>query len=462
MARAVGPARWPRLVGALLPGLVLLAPGPGAAYEADVHFGLTRWLAVQAGFEEWQAELIAVGDQRVESGDMLYVQPLPGYACLAIDKATAQSVRQLHFPSAVDVPAPAEQRQVTAGGDEALLAVRKMEKSEPAQAAFRLYLVGVALHPLQDSWAHQGVPEIARPFERFGACDPTLAWASPHERGGWNSHKADLVAAWPADARAMAEATYLALQAMPPVLGVQRSARPWKDLAVALDGFLRATTKAQKRKWFQAQGIADVSFLEGITLPDGGERFEQHWAGRKLPPIPTAASTQHHIDAGLLEAMSRFFSTWIQTRDFDALAAEVAAPTGTSTNGVAPADRAELAARLRAWRVRDHGRVAELAHAPGPLSVDQRNTLAALAADPNQLARYEEPKEAFFPLLARGPEASPLLAFLTYPVDPAPGGNARAIAATKFRHAPYDTVEVLVERIDQRWRVLSIRAIVDH
>jgi hypothetical protein len=61
-----------------------------------------------------------------------------------------------------------------------------------------------------------------------------------------------------------------------------------------------------------------------------------------------------------------------------------------------------------------------------------------------------------------GPEPSPLLAFILYPVQSSKQGNPRAIAVTKFRHAPYDTVEVLAERIVNRWYIVAIRAVVDH
>jgi len=49
-----------------------------------------------------------------------------------------------------------------------------------------------------------------------------------------------------------------------------------------------------------------------------------------------------------------------------------------------------------------------------------------------------------------------------YPVANSKHGNPRVIAVTKFRHAPYDTVEVLGERIDNRWYIVAIRAVVDH
>jgi hypothetical protein len=40
--------------------------------------------------------------------------------------------------------------------------------------------------------------------------------------------------------------------------------------------------------------------------------------------------------------------------------------------------------------------------------------------------------------------------------------NPRAIAVTKFRHLPYDTVGVIADKIDGVWRVTSIVSIVDH
>jgi hypothetical protein len=436
-----------------LVAVLAMLPAVCCSFEADVHFGLTKWLAIQAGFTPWQADAIGIGDQRVDSGDMQYIELLPTYACLSSNKPSAEKVRLLHFPSDRDLAAPPGQRTVTAGSETARKEVLKLEKSPPDQAVFRLNLMGAGLHILQDSWAHQGVPDVAQPFGQLGACDPNLAWSSPSERGGWNSHKADTTRDWPADTLAMAEATYSELQRMPNVLGVKRSARPWSSVAAGLDGFIRASTKTEKKKWFLAQGIDDVSFLEGISLPDGTQRFELHWPDRKLPPLKTLQSTQHHIDPELLDAMSRFFTQWVVATDFNALAAQMA---------VAPADKAELAARLRAWRIRDHGRVAALAHATQPLSAAQRAELSSLAGAPGQLATYAAPTEAFFPLLVPGPEVSPLLGFILYPIPDLQSGNPGVIAVTKFRHAPYDTVEVLGERIDKAWRIVSIRAVVDH
>ncbi|WP_035474435.1 hypothetical protein [Burkholderia sp. WSM2230] len=52
--------------------LVLLAalasPVTCSGYESDVHFGLTLWLAKQAGFAAREAEAIALADQRIDAG----------------------------------------------------------------------------------------------------------------------------------------------------------------------------------------------------------------------------------------------------------------------------------------------------------------------------------------------------------------------------------------------------------
>lgn len=457
---------WPRWVVAVL---ALLCSDVCRAYEADVHFGLTKWLAIQAGFEPWEADSIAIGDQRVDSGDMQYIALLPTYACLAHDQEMARLVGLLHFPTEGQVPAAPDQRVVTAGSEAAQKAVHDIEKSPASQSVFRLYLIGAALHPLQDSWAHQGAPDVPQPLGPVSSCDPAFAWSNPSARGGWNTHKADLAHAWPADTLAMARATYSALQQMPPVLGAKRSPKVWANLVPKIDAFLRASTKTEERKWFAAQGIDDVSFLEGISIPDGAQRFDLRWPGRKLPPLSTLQSTQHHLAQDLLDAMSRFFTQWVSATDFDALAAEMAVPPtpahpagDAQSPETAPADKAELAARLRAWRIRDHGRIAEIAHAPHALSAQQRAELSRIASDPRQLASYTTPVEAYFPLLVNGPEPSPLLGFILYPISPSSRGNARVIAVAKFRHAPYDTVEVLAERIENRWRIAAIRAVVDH
>ncbi len=443
------------------------------AFERDVHFGLTKWLALQAGYTQQQAEAIATGDQRVDSGDIQFLGLEPMYSCFAKDAELAGEVERHHYPSAGKLPSPVDQRNVIAGGEVARKPFEALDKETENRASFLLFKLGEALHGVQDSWSHQGIPEAPPLLEGVAACDANLAWAHPHARGGWNSHKADLTYQWPADTLAMAKTSYELIQQYPAISGVKRTPKPWTAIAPSLDGFIRASTKAQKRKWFFDQSIFDVSFLEGITLPDGPDPFTQQWKAHKLPPLPGMDSTQHHLDPALLAFFNSFFSKWVTTDNFDAIAAEFGAPPPTAkakttktaaknTIPLAPMDKAELAARLRVWRIRDHGKVAEIAHTLPPLSAAQRNTLAAITKDPSTLARYDPPFDIFYPLTDPDPEPSALDGFLIKKATRSPEGNERVVATTKFRNAPYDTIVVLAEQVNGAWKIVSIGAMVDH
>jgi hypothetical protein len=442
--------------------------GPASAFESDVHFGLTKWLALQAGYDMQQAETIATGDQRVDSGDVQFIQLAFAYACPGRDDASALLVEQHHFPSAIRVPASVEQRVVVAGSDAARKAVDEIFKIPAAQAGFMLLRFGESLHVLQDSWSHQGVSDVPEPFGNTIPCDPMRVWAPPRNRGGWNSHKADLTMSWPADTLAMAKATYDALLKFPvEPAHQQRMARDWSELVPLLDGLINASTKAEDKKWFQGQGIDDVSFLEGISLKDGAQPFDLRWPGRRLPALVSMRSGQQEVESELLDFFSRFFSAWMSSgAALDGVAAEFGADAGyaseTKGDGLQAMNRRELAARLALWRLRDHGTVAELALSRSPLTPGQSATIAKLAKARGALVHYGAPQEGFLPMLPRTRQASPLAPFIIVPLPASPAGNSRALAAVKFRHAPYDTVGAVAEQVQGRWRVVSLKSIVEH
>jgi hypothetical protein len=290
----------------------------------------------------------------------------------------------------------------------------------------------------------------------YFTCDPAMSWAHPRARGGWNSHAADLTLRWPAETVAMAKATFDALVRYPILKNVQRKPKDWNAVRPLLDGFIKASTKAEKRAWFEAQGITDVAFLAGTSLPDGPKPFELEWGGRRLPKLQAMQSRQHETDPALLEFYSRFFDQWLSTDDFDALAAAHGAHPPKS------ADRTELAARLRLWRIRDHGAVADLAHAQARLTGKQLGALAALAKAPAALARYTKTTDAVFPLVTNSKNASPLLPFIVRGAPPSSAGHARAVAVAKLLHAPYDTLGVVAENVTGNWKVIAIVSAVDH
>jgi hypothetical protein len=452
----------------LLSAGFLLAATSSSGFESDVHYGLTQWLALQAGFDEEAAKTIAVGNQRVDSGDMQYVGPVLAYACVAKDDLRSRLAGEHHYPSAGTVPGAPLTRAVVPDGDAAKRAALAVIKIPAGQANYMLFKLGEALHILQDSWSHQGVPGIPQPAEGVFTCDSTRAWGHPAARGGWNSHKADLTTYWRADTVAMAKATYQILTQYPMLSETTRTARNWDDIRPLLDGFIAASTKTEKKRWFVSHGIGDVSFLEGISLRDGAQSFELKWNGRKLPPLATPQSRQHAVDADLLDFFNRFFAQWVSTSDFGTLASAFGPDFGSGNakspgGSVPPVSKAELVARLKAWRLRDHGRVAEIAHSAQALTEQQRSLLDAIGKERKAYATYDSPSAAFFPLLPRAEDdVSPLVPFFVSTAVAPDGKAPRAVAVVKFRHVPYDTVGVIAEKIGGRWRVMSIVSVVDH
>src|SRR5262245_21221945 len=79
-------------VALLLSGLIV--PGTVSAFESDVHFGLTQWLALQAGFVPREAEALAIGDQRVDSGDMQFMDLVTAYGCLRKSAESSANVER--------------------------------------------------------------------------------------------------------------------------------------------------------------------------------------------------------------------------------------------------------------------------------------------------------------------------------------------------------------------------------
>lgn len=437
--------------------VLLLAAARAHAFENDVHYGLTQWLATQAGFGSEAAQIIATGDQRVDSGDMQFIELVLIYACVGKDELGQRLARDQHYPSAGPVTGPPEQRIVQPGSAVAAKAANDLLKTPIDKSPYMLLLLGGAVHTLQDSWSHQGAPDVPRPGEPI-TCDPNRAWAHPAARGGWNSHKADLTMYWPADTIAMAKATYDILVKYPMPPGAKQKPKAWDEIAPELDRFISASTKTDKKAWFVAHGISDVTFLEGESLPDGKEPFPARWPGRKLPPLPSAESRQHDVNPELLAFFGRFFTQWMSSDDFNAIATTFG-PVNAK-HGKRPVADPELVARLAVWRVHDHGRVADIAHSLAPLSAKQRRELDAVTKSNDALVHYASPADAFFPLLPRGKDVSPLLPFYVAVVGDS--AKPQAVAVTKLRHAPYDSIAVVAEQLEGQWRITSITSVVDH
>jgi hypothetical protein len=431
------------------------------AYEADVHYGLTRWLALKAGFDEPQADAIAVGNQRADSGLMDTLEVILEYACVGRFEEAARDVQRRHYPSDRAVPAAPQERAVTPGSAASRKPLERLLANAAGKEGLLLSKFGEALHTLQDSWSHAGVPGVPSPGGGLECAGP-LASGHPEDRGGPNSHAADLTHRHPADVVQMAKVTYDALVAYPSVQGRKRDARPWADLTDAVGAFAKARTKTDKHDWFVAQGLQDTAFLELTTLPDGPRPGPLEFVGRKLPPLKGPTSTQHDAPADVKAFFDTLIARWLGAEPVEDVVAELAGagPHDGKRPPKPDARLRELTARMKLWKVKDHGSVAELAHAMKPLSAAQLRTVDQLTKSGKAYVGPVSPQEAFFPLLAKGEYASPLLPYIVREL-PAAGGNARTIAIARLMHAPYDTVGWIAQRRGDAWVLTDMVFAVD-
>ena len=443
---------------AALAALLAAALPPAAAFESDVHYGLTRWLALRAGFEASHAEAVAVHNQRVDGG-MIETQTLNlEYACAGRLDGPARQHQAASFPAAKAVPAVAVERAVVAGGDAARRALAALMAQASGKEGLLAGKLGEALHPLQDSWSHQGVPS-APDFGGVLECDSQRFSGPPAARGGAMSHAASLTARAPAETLAMAKASYDALVAYPPIEGRARRPAPWSTLEPLVAAFAKADTKTAKRAWFVAQGIADTGFLEGTSLPDGPEPGLLRWQGRKLLALPGAASTQHDAPVEARAFFDRLLARWLGEERIEDIVAEFARPPAGATKAEAARGTRELVARLKLWKLRDHGAAAALAHAPAPLTAAQLRAVDALVRAPRAFVGGA-PGEAVFPLLPVAVQATPLVPYIVRPLPDA-DGRRRVVAILRFRHAPYDSVGWIAEHDGTRWALVAQVAAVD-
>lgn len=423
---------------------------PAVAFEADVHFGLTKWLAIQAGFEASQAEAIAIGNQRVDGGTMDSQALTLEFGCTSPNVQIAREVQARHFPSAVQVPAPAGDRAVVPGGAAAREPLNQLLKHVAGKEVFMLVKLGEALHPLQDSWSHRGVPK-AEPIAGI-ACNADLIAMADTGKG---AHMADLTYPSIGQTLDMAETSYEALLAYPPIQGKVRHGKPWADLVAEVQGFGQQRTKTGKRQWFNRHGIEDTSFLEGISLPDGPDPGPLRWNGQYMPKLPRGESIQHDVAPDARDFMNQWLPRWLAGEPVDSLLQ----PSGDRrTHRQTPAANRQLAARLLLWRCVDHGRVSALAHAALPLTAAQLKTAereAKSCRPPGSVF------DAVYPLQPLKPDGAPLVPFILRELPQsvsASQGAPRFLAMIRLRHAPYDSLGLVIARSDSGWQVTDIVA----
>jgi hypothetical protein len=218
--------------------LTILSSASLRAWEEDLHYVLTFWLATQAGFSREDADQIAKGDQSYDDSEHTSAIPTVLWIILTNDMGAARELQLKHFPSDALLPSPPARRAVAPNSPTARKAVEAALNA--GESATALVALGEAFHPFQDSWSHQGVPDI--PYNM----KPNLISAHPQARGGWKSHNADLTAGHVEETLDVARQTYLLLDRF-----LNQNARYRRRPAAAwsaLEPVVRALAAARSRK----------------------------------------------------------------------------------------------------------------------------------------------------------------------------------------------------------------------
>ena len=425
--------------------LVTLLVVPGQAWETDLHYGLTKWLAVKAGFSLEEAEIIASGAQDADEGSVL---PAPGlvfhHMCLWHHEAEASRlVQHNHFPSYAPVPDTPVARRVTPGDDSATRWTR-MELATAAKGAphaIALFRFGNSLHPLEDSWSHAGVPDIAV------TCDQMLAWGHPKNRGGVLSHDADITYKHVQDTEETAQTVYEYLLEFHKLLGGGTQSASWSSLQPAVHQFAEAATKSDKLAWFESDPAVPYSsyrkcFLNHINIPDG-PKYRCPEPAR--PPLPAAAM----LPAPLNDAeqfLRQFLENWIVGGKLDLVTQQIDSEAVLANLGLSEVrNPALLRNMLLTWLNPDHGIANETGHG------------TRLEFPPVLRDRLEKDLMSF-PNLSGAIRASGSdLPYLFSPAPPGADTKAEYIATFQFVTAPRDVVSIGVAHQQALgWRVVFI------
>ncbi|PSS57759.1 hypothetical protein [Pseudomonas sp. BBP2017] len=265
---------------ALLP-LLLTFRLPALAYESDFHFGLTYWLAIQAGFDHQQSHDIARGDELTDTGLLDAKHAIIWQLCIKRQEDASKLTRYLHFraqnpPPALPAARPVDNTEVFAQGQiNSVLA----EPGHGPQA--HLLKFGQALHGWQDSFSHHGVSDHHAP------CPEQWVWTHAIDRGGALQHQADRTYVYPFDCREAAKTSYGYLHRYRQSMSLTTTAKDWSALEPQVFAFCQLKTRTAKSQWLETHNVPQARAIAGNTsLSDGDQRF---WGSPAIDLRPAPA-----------------------------------------------------------------------------------------------------------------------------------------------------------------------------
>lgn len=440
--------------------LALLCPIRSGAYEADVHYGLTYWLARKVGFEPAEAQQIARGNQRTDLGWISATHMILLSVCAGIGENiedASRDVRDRHFRSDAVVPNHPKDRPVQAASKYAVQEISDRVSERPDSDDL-LYRFGRALHGMQDSFSHQGQASTVL------LCPDQWVWSHSSARGGPASHRPDWTHEYPKDAINMARKTYEYLLEFKKHRQKKYPAEArWESLEAEVTRFVGTKTKTEKERWLEAGGIPLAREIAAETnLPAGENGFTQY-LGIRLNlsgPSPGTADAknqqvrqivQKQLDeilsknsatAAAIQGIEGFLQAWLGQREIGAqlLAAKL------TINGQ-PVKPAQFRRVLHALTLADHGAAAESRHGLDDLST-------SLPTLPRSVDWRK--------MLTRGFPGNANRQFLALRPDAKSTADNRAVAILRLAHASHDLVLLTVERVSATWVVTDLTIVVVH
>ncbi len=489
--------RFRRLTAALF--LLVSCTTPVWAWEADVHYGLVKWLAFQAGFSLTDAEIIAAGSVSADETHVLAATYLVGEVCVRPNapkiEAVSRVVQQHHFPANDAVPGAPNTRRVDNGVHDQANGGNRWVRQEIAvrdktlSPTVRLNRFGAALHPLGDSWSHAGEPDVPGLWK--ATCrQPQLAWSHPQDRGGWRKHDADLTSKHRDDTMQTARAMFFFMRDFLARNGDfgARSGNDWKTLGKRLEKFQKAATQYEKFQWFieegkrwqanQKEGLpydqftTYPCFLKSLSLRKGkGSRGDEKFRCARPGRVGTSAVPDSDMPMPLSGApvdsivgfTEDLLHTWFVEQQVDEIADEMTdAPrltAGLAAVGVLPATLSAddaVQGLLAMWLVEDHGLINAEGHGVEDPALLQRLSDPALTANDGewQLISADSLGDAI------GFPSSPL-PFSIFRNNDDNAGNDSYSVLFKPANAPRDLLSLTIERAESGWKLVALDWSVD-
>jgi hypothetical protein len=410
-----------------------------AAWELDVHYLLTFWLATRAGFSRRDASEIAAGDQSYDDSNYHAAIFTMSIIALTGDTGAARSLQVKHFPSDAALPGPPQRRLVTPNSVSARLALEAATR--PTSSAQALRALGEALHPFQDSWSHQGVPDVPLGIR------PDVSCAHPVARGGWRSHDADLSHLHVAEVVDLARQTCAGLQQFLVNNPSYRAAGApgCGDIDGIVNEFARASTQRDKDEWAvkytAEERVPDqlaMLTLPRLTTTDAREATVVRGAMRPGPRPPE----------GLIAAAQRFLETWVEKFDI----AQAVDSVSWKDLGRQFADDPRFGAsrdKLIPWckkfmtmyLVNDHAAVNAAGHGD-----PRAERYATLPESPQSGGTFR----------ARSFVTPPRLGPADFVPMAATGGRATFGLIVQLPNQPYDGVGLVWQQVDGVWKIVRM------